>query len=518
MLVQFFKLSGAVLTLLLLNLTAADAASQCPAPRAGYPAIAFGMTGITKEYCKRQLDRARWLGFTSVTLNPTFYINQDGGVRPKNDPSELQSCLDHAYALGFDVVYKPMIEAEPLSNSANTSIANPKNMEEVFLQTLEGNPEAPWRAKFEFSPTDDYKKKAIEPFMTWLESKKKSDQAFKSFRASIVVATELHRSISEYPQAWNGLMWGLRSRLESEGLKYQIEVGIDPSVFGKELWLPSELKTSFTKESCAQYEAMLWTSDFFAPSTYGDYLAAGFKENPTQAIHKLFDLIPTNWVEAVRSRGCKLSPEIVARYRNADYAGRDKGRSSRRSWPGEIGYGGSLKRSFSQFETDPPIYRASDASYPEKLRNFEETTFKTDQETFVKTAPVWFKAVLDAARGSYWNTVSIWITARYDLFGFSDIPSLGDLKSLPGQYGASDPVRGPDVIPAVSELRDLLRSYTSERCSGWEPALPTKPVVRHRRKKPRPKTTDSITVTAPSSAPIEVEHQDMSGQVIEDSQ
>jgi hypothetical protein len=508
-----------------LNLTAAHAASQCPSPRAGYPAIAFGMTGIGKDICKRQLDRARWLGFTSVSMSPAFYMNKDGGVRPASGAGELETCLDEAYALGFDIIYKPMIEAEHSSDSEKTSISNPKTMEEVLLQAIEGNPEAPWRAKFEFSPTNDYKAKAIDPFVIWMESKLKSDPSFKTFRGSIVVATELHRSISEYPKAWNNLMWGLRTRLEAEGLRYQVEVGIDPTTFGKELWLPSELKTSFTKDSCADYQAMLWTADFFAPSAYGDYMAGGFVNDPGKAVEKIYDHVTTSWIDSVRSRGCKLTQAIIDRYNNAEYKDRDKGRSTRRSWPGELGYGGSLKRSWSQFDTDPPVYRSSDSSYPDKLHKYEETIFKSEQEAFVKNAPIWFKGVIDSSRGSYRNTISIWITGRFDLFGFSDMPALGDLSSRPGQYTNTDSVRGPDVIPAVLQLRDLLRSYTGERCSGWQPALPVSPhpvlakhIVHHRKKKPKPAASGdgSTTVTASPDAPIDLEQTDNSQELIQE--
>ncbi|CAK9249841.1 unnamed protein product [Sphagnum jensenii] len=523
---RFYFTGWVALALSFLNLSAAFAASQCPSPRAGYPALAFGMTGIGRDLCKRQLDRARWLGFTSVSMSPAFYMTSGGGVRPASELGELESCLNRAYELGFDIVYKPMIEAESRANASNTSISHPKTMQEVLLQAIDGSPEAPWRAKFEFSPTDDYKQKAIDPFMNWIESKRASDPSFKTFRGSIVVATELHRSVSEFPQAWNNLMWGLRSRLESEGLKYQIEIGIDPTIFGKELWLPSELKTSFTRDSCAQYQAMLWTADFFAPSAYGDYLAGGFTSNPTQAVEKIYDHVTTSWIDSVRSRGCKLTQAIIDRYNNADYKDRDKGRSTRRSWPGEIGYGGSLKRSYSQFDTDPPVYRSSDSSYPEKLKEFEETTFKTEQYNFVRNTPIWLKGVLDSSRGSYRNTINIWVTGRFDVFGFSDLPSLGDLDSKPGQYTGADPVRGPDVIPAVSQLRDLVRAYTAERCAGWQPMLPVaqaipaavKKAVPHRKKKKiiHVRSGGSATVTATPDQPLELEKDDSSEELIED--
>jgi hypothetical protein len=521
---RFSILSGLALVLSLLDFTAANAASQCASPRAGYPALAFGMTGIGKDICKRQLDRARWLGFTSVSINPAFNMTPNGGVKAVAEAGELEACLDQAYALGFDIVYKPMIEAESLSNSVNTSITHPKTMEEVLLRAVDGSPEAPWRAKFEFAPSPDYKAKAIDPFMNWIEAKKALDPAFNTFRGSVVVATELHRSISEYPEQWNNLMWGLRSRLESEGLKWQIEVGIDPTIFGKELWLPSELKTNFTKETCAQYQAMLWTADFFAPSSYGDYLAGGFETNPAQAVEKIYDHVTTSWVDSVRSRACKLTPAIIDRYKNADYKDRDKGRSTKRSWPGEIGYGGSLRRSYSQFDHDPPVYRASDASYPQKLQKFEDTVFKSEQDDFVKNAPIWFKGVLDSSRDSYRNTINIWITGRFDLFGFSDMPALGSLESQSGQYTNADPVKGPDAIPAVSELRDLLRTYTAERCAGWQPALPmtshpaapVKHVVHHHRRRKRKLPTGGTTVTAPKEAPLELEKPEDSQELIEE--
>jgi hypothetical protein len=80
---------------------------------------------------------------------------------------------------------------------------------------------------------------------------------------------------------------------------------------------------------------MLWTADFFPPSSYGDYMAGGFAENPAQAVENIYNHVTKSWIDSVRSRGCKLTTAIIGRYNNADYKHRDKGRSTKRSWPGD---------------------------------------------------------------------------------------------------------------------------------------------------------------------------------------
>ena len=260
-----FPLIGAAL----LITGATFAGEQCSNPKPGYPALSFGMTSIGGNACKTQLDRARWLGFTSVTLSPAFYLNSDGSVDATEKPGVLEACLTYAKDRGFDIVYKPMIEARPDADSvkAESSSAPATTLADRLLRTP--NPvNAPWRAKFDFRPGNDYEQKVIEPFLTWMES---SQVKGTSLKASIVVATELHRSIVDYSKDWNALMWNTRKKLETDGLRAQVQIGMDPSAFGgHEWWLPSEIRRTLSKSDCEQYQAMLWTSDFYSSSMYGD--------------------------------------------------------------------------------------------------------------------------------------------------------------------------------------------------------------------------------------------------------
>jgi hypothetical protein len=463
-LASIFSAAGSVAT--------ANAAELCPNPKPDYPAISFGMTGLGPGYCKTQLDRARYLGFTAVSMSPSFFFQTDGTVTPGMQTSDLLACFDYAKSLGFDIIYKPMIEAPyvpPVAQASPTAtpIPNPhpgpKNLADALME-VPNQSNAPWRAYFDFHPGADYLSKAIEPFLHWIEINQVHGSSEKF---SLVVATEMHRSLIEYPDEWNNLMWNTQQRLKSDGLAGQVQVGLDPTVFGTDSWLPPYLTHPLTANQCTRYETMLWTADFFSSSVYGDFVAAGFKTNPAQAVQTMYTENESNWEAAVISRGCAIDPMLSLRFKTADRANRDQGRADDVFWPGEIGYAGALNRTWSGFDTDPPY-----AQGPAAMQTYRETKLVTEQQEFITTAPLWVKGILDSARGSDQDFISFWITGRYDLFGFSDLPPLGTLDSYEGEYTSVDPVQGPDAIPAVAQLRDMLQQYTRDRCAGWQPALP----------------------------------------------
>jgi hypothetical protein len=448
------------------------AAGLCENPTPGYPSISFGMTGLSPGYCKSQLDRARWLGFTAVSMSPSFFFQTDGTVTPGMKTSDLLECFDYAKSLGFDIIYKPMIEAPYVPPVAQVSPTptpiphphpGPKNLADALMETPDQT-NAPWRAYFDFHPGADYTSKAIEPFLHWLEI---NSVPGSSEKFSLVVANEMHRSLIEYPDEWNNLMWNTQQRLKADGFAGQVQVGIDPSVFGTDSWLPPYLTHPLTTDQCTRYETMLWTADFFSSSIYNDYVAAGFNTNPAQAVQTIYRENESNWEAAVISRGCAVEPMLSLRFKTSDRANRDQYRANNVFWPGEIGYAGALDHTWSGFETNPPY-----AQGPAAMEQYRETTLVTEQQEFITTAPIWVKGILDSARGSKQDFISFWITGRFDLFGFSDLPPLGTLDSYEGEYTSADSVQGPDAIPAVAQLRDLLQQYTRDRCPGWQPTLP----------------------------------------------
>ena len=447
-------------------------AEPCPNPKAGYPSISFGMTALNPGYCKTQLDRARWLGFTAVSMSPSFYFEADGTVTPAMLTSDLLACFDYAKSLGFDIIYKPMIEAPPSppvvsASPVPTPISIPHPAPKTLADALMEVPDqsnAPWRAYFDFRPGDDYISKAIEPFLHWIEINQVHGSSQKF---SMVVATEMHRSLVEYPDDWNNLMWNAQQRLKTDGLAGQVQIGLDPTVFGTDAWLPPYLTHPLTADQCTRYYTMLWTADFFSSSVYGDFVAAGFKTNPAKSVQTMYAQNESSWEAAIESRGCTMDPMLSLRFKTLNSQDRDKGRADNVFWPGEIGYAGALNRTWSGFDTDPPY-----AQGPAAMEQYRETTLVTEQREFITTARLWVKGILDSARGSNQDFVSFWITGRFDLFGFSDLPPLGELDSYEGEYTSADPIQGPDKIPAVAQLRDMLQQYTRDRCPGWQPALP----------------------------------------------
>jgi hypothetical protein len=309
-------------------------------------------------------------------------------------------------------------------------------------------------------------------------------------------------------------MWNTRKRLEKDGLRNQIQIGLDPTVFASERWLAPEIRKKMSKSDCEDYQAMLWTADFFAPSVYGDFKSAGFQNDPKGSVQKVYDNVQTNfWMKALKSRGCKIGQSLIDRFTSAQSNGRDQGRSTKVAWMGEIGFAGSLSKSYLGFENPPP-YNEGKAAWD----NYVGKELKSEQSDFQKNAPTWIKAVLDNARGSNRDAVNFWTTGRYDLFGLSNLPPLGDLNSVEGQYTSADPTHGPDAIPAEAQIRDLLQQYTRERCPGWKPTLPPvlrkKTVALHkkRHRRVRPKVYDCVNVTTDVDV-IPLESMDFDGLI-----
>lgn len=456
----------------------ARAGTLCPDPRPGEPALAFDMTDIPNGACLRQLNRARWLGFTTVTLSPTFYQLADGTIIPSLQSGELERCLDAARETGFDIVYKPLIEEQPKPSSSEPALpylAPLGSPNETLFDRLVNaglrHETTRWRADLPVRPDERYRQKLFDPFLKWLEHGR-SKLIASDTKASLVVATELNRSVSEHPAKWNRLMHNMQERLRAAKLGDRVQVGIDPSVFGNDSWRPKELTAPLSPSACRELQSMLWTADFYAPSIYGDYLALGFEMDPKGSVQRLLTSRHQSWIKDLASRGCTIDASLLERFQNADYAGRDRGRSTRRTWVGEIGYGGSLERSWTQFRSEPPKFEPADTLLPEKLRRYRNEVFKAEQDDFIRNAPKWFSGVLDAARGSHLDTINLWTTGRFDLFGFSDFPGLGPLESTSKQYSEKDPVRGADQIPAVAQLRDQLQAYAKNRCPGWQPVTP----------------------------------------------
>lgn len=446
-----------ILTLLLALMVvhSSFAGSLCQNPKKGYASISFGMTSFWGNSCKTQLARAKWLGFTAVSVSPAFYYVPDGTVEVTTPQTTFNACLDEAKSLGFDITYKPMIEALPAGHFMDAKLDAPRTLEDSLMQTPDQST-APWRAYFDFTPGRDYLSKVMDPFMTWMETNK-SD--LSHLKVSIVVATELHRSIVEHGLAWNNLMTGMRTRLAKSGMAKQIEIGLDPTVFGGDPWLADYLKRPLTATECSQYQDMLWTADFFSPSVYGDYIIQGYRSNPEKSVEGVFTNSHVAWEKALLSRKCMPSQSLMHRFQDGDFSNRDKDRTTKVAWAGEIGYGGALNRTWSGFDTDPPYHQG-----PAAMDAYRRTTLVKEQQNFIDNAPIWAKGVLDFSRAANQDTVSFWITGRFDIFGFSDLPPLGPLNSHQGEYTTQDPAHGADAIPAVAKLRDILQTYTRERC------------------------------------------------------
>jgi hypothetical protein len=486
----FAKYSFAMATVILCAQVAWGAAA-CPNPKAGSAAIAISVTSMGSQ-CVQTLDRARWLGFTAITFSPEFSYNPDGTYKPMDTPINMNRCLDQAAKLGFDIVWKPMVEpaTQPVSLlTPNFFDYAHETLADSLIYNATGHAQSVWRAKLEIKPDQNYENAILGPFESWLARAKKSEK-LTNMNVSISVGTELHRSLADSASDWNNLMWNVQQKMQALGIRQQVQVGIDPSIFGKASWLEKDLTTPMTSDQCQAYEQMLWTSDFYTPSIYGDYLKNGFNTNPAGAVAGVMKDAQTGWEQAAQQRGCTLSKSIIKRYENADYEDRDRGRSSKRTWYGEIGYGGSLRRSFAEFDQDPPPLLPNDPNYLQQVDQFKNTFFVQAQQSFQKNAPVWMKALLDVASNSYVDTVNVWGTGSYDLFGFTDLPALGDPSSTYRQYTGKDPIKGADAIPAVAQIRDQLQAYTENRCPGWQPIAPQlAPPIVHRPVRPRPRPT-----------------------------
>lgn len=454
-----------------------EAASLCKNPKKGYPALAFSMvannSGSARKNCDQKLNRARYLGFTDFTYNPVFYYNAaSGDVTSSLDQKDIQYCLNKAQRMGFDINYKPLLEALQPAGVEPEYRGPDQILGDHLLRSALAHEKMQWRARFDYDPAKNFQKVVIDPFLKFLKTSKRRMLRDKT-KVSIVTATELYTSVERHPEQWNRVIWNTQKKLESLGLRKQATVGIDPSIFSIPFGaVRGDLKT-FDRSECEAFKKMLWTSDFFAFSVYGNYVEKGYFRDASKAVDKLFDEEVAEFIHATAGRGCVLDQGLVTRLSNADYFGRDKGRSAKTSWMGEIGFSGSLRASFSQFRDG----KAPEFQSREQYLQYRDHTFKADHAKFRERAPQWVNAVLDSARGpngkgSFVEKINFWITGGFDIFGFSDLPSLGAFDSKEGQYTKVDPIHGPDQIVEVAKIRDELQRYAKERCEGWRPRPP----------------------------------------------
>jgi hypothetical protein len=146
-------------------------------------------------------------------------------------------CLNEVWESGMGLLFMPHLEVG---------------------ETLVGRGEVRWRNHFSVVPDDEYDAAMFGPFLFWLTEHARS--IARSDRAvDVMLASEIDRSLSAFPRAWQELVALWRKRLQSLGLLGRVRLGLNPN------WHPH-----YRPADCAAAQA-LWSSvDFLAPSLYGD--------------------------------------------------------------------------------------------------------------------------------------------------------------------------------------------------------------------------------------------------------
>lgn len=195
-------------------------------------------SGELDELCYRSLSKARSLGFRGVALSPTFYFStkQQKIYSPKKGvrSGEISRCLDIALHQGFQIYYKPHINAP----------------------TFE-----PWRAYFEVIPDQTFLHAVYGEFWSWI--KKNSAKIKKLSRpVHVLMATELETSVIRYPQYWLMAVKQNKMKVKQLGLDSIVSIG----------WVPNWGALENLKlKNCSIYSQIFNHVDYVSPTLYGDW-------------------------------------------------------------------------------------------------------------------------------------------------------------------------------------------------------------------------------------------------------
>lgn len=228
------------------TLSAFGAEVLCSRPRNNAPSIAFSLTSFRKgdldRNCGQDLKRAAEAGFTTVTLVPAFaYDKHDDSIVPNAtlNKNELTRCLEKAWNAGFHIVYQPHLDS---------------------LETLNGTGENGWRAHFEVEPDSVYDDAVFGEFKVWL---KRHSHLVREGEIDVIIAAELDRAMTKYPEHWLHYLKEFRKFLTSIELDDKVRIGLNPN------WYP--MYHPKNDDECSDYRELVGQADFIAPSFYGDW-------------------------------------------------------------------------------------------------------------------------------------------------------------------------------------------------------------------------------------------------------
>lgn len=208
--------------------------------------LASSKPGELDQICAAAISRAKDLGFSSVTLQPTWtYENGKVGTETTLASGELSRCLENIWSAGLSLVFQPR------------------------LQALAG---ARWRAGFALNPMSESYRGSFGEFVSWV-SKRRTDLQNSQRTVDVIAAAELDDSMQVLPEKWTELASDLRARLAAPEVRLGLNPNSDPALHEK------------YDLHCADYRKMLEAYDFVAPTLYGDWsrVVAIAKANPGDA-------------------------------------------------------------------------------------------------------------------------------------------------------------------------------------------------------------------------------------------
>jgi len=195
------------------------------------------------SHCVEVVEKGLKLGFEAVAIVPSrVFVNGKIITESTQSDEEIKQCLQIIWDHKLDLIYQPHVEPEKIIH-----------------------PDAPdaWRGTFDFQPDDQYYNAMFNPFLEWLSTHRK--QVLNAHRTiRVIVAAELERSTTKYPEKWKALTSKMRKNLDELGLSSLVKIGYNPN------WSPH---ADFKKDenSCTVFNQFVSSFDFVAPSFYGDW-------------------------------------------------------------------------------------------------------------------------------------------------------------------------------------------------------------------------------------------------------
>jgi len=125
-------------------------------------------------------------GFCLLSAPPPHFSRSDSGTWRDS------FVFRKSWQSGFDIVYAPHI---------------------VSIASLQGKGDVQWRAHLDIIPDSQYLSKLFEEFWSWLHERKEAIQR-SGRKIHVIIASELERSTTEYPQAWCEFARSMKKQLQ----------------------------------------------------------------------------------------------------------------------------------------------------------------------------------------------------------------------------------------------------------------------------------------------------------------